>query len=189
MFYVSYYDTNIGTHNVVYTRVDDTDNYDSLYQSDLCGWVGSIGYDREYIYGANVFQAKNREEIAAAGFYATGAGTQYKIYVVNNFTSRESLSGGTLAAQGTLDQAGYYTIDFEKPVTVEAGEEFAIVLYVSTPGATHPLAIEYDSGDAALDTVNLEDGEGYISYDGIRYTDVNDEQECNLCIKAYANKR
>ena len=189
VFYVSYYDTNIGTHNVVYTRVDDTDNYDSLYQSDLCGWVGSIGYDREYIYGANVFQAKNREEIAAAGFYATGAGTQYKIYVVNNFTSRESLSGGTLAAQGTLDQAGYYTIDFEKPVTVEAGEEFAIVLYVSTPGATHPLAIEYDSGDAALDTVNLEDGEGYISYDGIRYTDVNDEQECNLCIKAYANKR
>lgn len=41
IFYVSYYDTNIGTHNVAYTRVDDVHNYDHIYQSDLCGWVGN----------------------------------------------------------------------------------------------------------------------------------------------------
>ena len=52
VFYVSYYDTNIGTHNVVYTRVDDVDNYDNIYQSDLCGWVGKIGYEKESMYGA-----------------------------------------------------------------------------------------------------------------------------------------
>ena len=55
-FYVSYYDTNIGTHNVVYTDVQPADNYDNIYQSDLCGWVGSIGMgiNKESIYGANV---------------------------------------------------------------------------------------------------------------------------------------
>ena len=42
IFYVSYYDTNIGTHNVAYTRVDDVHNYDHIYQSDLCGWVGKL---------------------------------------------------------------------------------------------------------------------------------------------------
>lgn len=42
LFYVSYYDSNIGIHNVVYTRVEDNDNYDNIYQSDLCGWVGQL---------------------------------------------------------------------------------------------------------------------------------------------------
>ena len=43
-FYISYYDTNIGVHNVVYTRVEGNDNYDKIYQSDLCGFVGQLGY-------------------------------------------------------------------------------------------------------------------------------------------------
>ena len=61
IFYVSYYDTNIGTHNVAYTRVDDVHNYDHIYQSDLCGWVGKLGYDSDQIYGANVFEAKGKK--------------------------------------------------------------------------------------------------------------------------------
>jgi hypothetical protein len=189
VFYVSYYDTNIGTHNVVYTRVEDTDNYDHIYQSDLCGWVGSLGYEKESIYGANVFTAKQAEEIAAAGFYATGSGTQYEVYVVNNFEDVDSLANRKKVAEGTLEQAGYYTIDFSSAVSVEKGERFAIVLYLSTPGATHPLAIEYDAGDDSLASVDLTDGEGYISVNGTKFTDVDTLQECNLCIKAYTNER
>ena len=47
VFYVSYYDSNIGVHNVIYTGIEGTDNYDNIYQTDLCGWVGQIGYDRD----------------------------------------------------------------------------------------------------------------------------------------------
>ena len=61
VFYVSYYDTNVGIHNLVYTGVEDTDNYDTIYQSDLCGWVGQLGYNRDTIYGANVYIAENNE--------------------------------------------------------------------------------------------------------------------------------
>jgi C1A family cysteine protease len=189
VFYVSYYDTNIGTHNVVYTRVEETDNYDHIYQSDLCGWVGSMGYDKEYIYGANVFTAQQAEKIAAAGFYATGSDTQYEVYVVSNFEDVSSFAERKKVAEGTLDQAGYYTIDFSTAVSVEKGERFAILLYLSTPGATHPLAIEYDSGDDSHSTVDLSDGEGYISANGVKFTDVNELQECNLCIKAYTNEK
>lgn len=189
IFYVSYYDTNIGTHNVVYTRVDETDNYDHIYQSDLCGWVGKMGYDNEEIYGANVFTAEGDEDVAAASFYATGADTSYELYLVHDFEDEKSLDDRIKVAEGSCKQAGYYTVDFKTPMQVKAGERYAIVLYIKTPGAAHPMAIEYDSGEASLDTVNLEDGEGYISYNGRTFVNVKEKQDCNLCIKAFTRDK
>lgn len=189
VFYVSYYDTNIGTHNVVYTRIDDVDNYDNIYQSDLCGWVGKMGYDKESMYGANVFTAEKDEEVVAAAFYATAPDTEYKIYVVDRFTNEKSFENRTMVAEGTVEDAGYYTIDFERDIAVKAGQKYAVVVYVYTPGATHPMAIEYDSGDRFLDNIILDDGEGYISYTGNQFINVKDKQDCNLCIKAFTNDR
>ncbi len=189
VFYVSYYDTNIGTHNVVCTRVEPVDNYDRIYQSDLCGWVGKMGYDREQIYGANVFAAEGKENVKAAGFYATGANTEYEIYIVQNFKNEKSFENRTKAASGVLQKAGYYTVDFDRSFSVKPGEKFAVLLYLKTPGATHPMAIEYDSGDKLLSGVNLDDGEGYISLNGKKFTNVKEKRECNLCIKAFTEKQ
>ena len=189
VFYVSYYDTNIGTHNVVYTRIDEPDNYDNIYQSDLCGWVGKIGYDKESMYGANVFTAQKDEEVVAAAFYATAPDTEYKVYVVDKFTNERSFDNKVLVAEGVLKDAGYYTIDFENDIAVKAGQKYAVVVYVYTPGSTHPMAIEYDSGDRFLDNIILNDGEGYISYSGNQFINVKEKQNCNLCIKAFTNDR
>ena len=52
-FYISYEDTNIAMTNLVYSRVDSTDNYDQIYQSDLLGWLGDYGIWRA---GGVVFQ-------------------------------------------------------------------------------------------------------------------------------------
>ena len=189
VFYVSYYDTNIGTHNVVYTRIDEPDNYDNIYQSDLCGWVGKMGYDKESMYGANVFTAEKDEEVVAAAFYATAPDTEYKVYVVDRFVNEKSFDNKVLVAEGVLEAAGYYTIDFEQDIAVKAGQKYAVVVYVYTPGATHPMAIEYDSGDRFLDNIILDDGEGYISYSGSSFINVKEKQKCNLCIKAFTNDR
>ncbi|MCM1283106.1 MAG: lectin like domain-containing protein [Muribaculaceae bacterium] len=189
VFYVSYYDTNIGTHNVVYTRVEPVNNYDNIYQSDLCGWVGKMGYDSEEIYGANVFTARGDETVRAAAFYATGADTEYDIYIVHDFVDEDSFENRVRVASGKLKQAGYYTIDFHAPEDVRAGERYAVLLRVRTPGAAHPMAIEYDSGDYALTTVDLEDGEGYISYNGRKFVNVKEKKESNLCIKAFTRNR
>lgn len=189
IFYVSYYDTNIGTHNVVYTRVDEVDNYDHIYQSDLCGWVGNLGYDNEQIYGANVFEAENDEEICAAGFYATGANTEYEVYIIHDFENEKSFENRQKAASGVLEKAGYYTIDFESRIEVKKGERYAVLLYLKTPDSKHPLAIEYDSGEKILQGVDLEDGEGYISLNGRKFINVKERQECNLCIKAYTRNQ
>ena len=187
IFYISYYDTNIGVHNVVYTGIEETDNYDSIYQSDLCGWVGQLGFNKESIYGANVFEAEKAQKLKAAGFYATGKDTEYEVYVVRNFTDESSFERKEKVASGKLDNAGYYTIPFSKNIPVKEGERFSIVVYLKTPDAVHPMAIEYKA-DATTAKVDLSDGEGYIITNGSVWENVEETQECNLCIKAYAGK-
>lgn len=189
VFYVSYYDTNIGTHNVVYTKIDNTDNYDHIYQSDLCGWVGKLGYDKEDIYGANVYTAEGNEEIVASGFYATASDTEYEVYVVKKFENEKSFAQRKKVAAGTLEQSGYYTIDFDYPVNVKKGEKYAVLLYIKTPGAVLPMAVEYDSGSYFMKDVDLDDGEGYISHNGRTFVNVKDKMDCNLCIKAFSKDK
>ncbi len=188
VFYISYYDTNIGTHNVVYTRVEDTDNYDNIYQSDLCGWVGQLGYNKESMYGANVFTTKGQEELVAAGFYATGKNSQYELYVVRNFENEESLEQRIPVASGRLSNAGYYTVSFNRGIVLEAGERYAIVLHIITPNTIHPMAIEYRADDAT-EHVILDDGESYISANGNGWKSVDTVEDCNLCIKAFSNNQ
>lgn len=184
-FYVSYYDTNIGTHNVAYTRIDETDNYDHIYQSDLCGWVGQLGYNRDSIYGANVFTAEQEEQLVAAGFYATGKDSEYELYLVRNFENEGSFVHMIPVASGKLGNAGYYTVDFNQGVSLDAGERYAIVLHIITPGSVHPMAIEYVADDATRDVI-LDDGESYISLNGTKWVSVDTVEPSNLCIKGFS---
>lgn len=188
IFYISYYDTNIGTHNVVYTGIEDSDNYDHIYQSDLCGWVGQLGYNKESIYGANVYTAESNQNLTAASFYATGKDSEYQLYVVKNFEDESSLSNMTPVASGKSSNAGYYTIPFDKQIALDAGERYAVVLFISTPDAVHPLAIEYEADDATADVV-LDDGEGYVSANGFEWENVKNVENCNICLKAFSNDR
>ena len=75
-------------------------------------------------------------------------------------------------------------IPLAEPVKVKPGERFAVIVKLHTPGAVHPMAIEYDSGDGRC-RVDITDGEGYLSADGDVWERVETEQECNLCLKAY----
>ena len=186
-FYVSYEDCNLGKNNVVYSDVCDPGWYDRLYQSDRCGWIGQLGYGGESAWAANVYTAQADEQMIAAGFYATDQNTEYEIYIVHDvpedpadmaFAARRRYAGGT------LQHAGFYTISFAETAALAAGERFAVMIHLTTPGVIHPIAIEYDAGDGKC-RVDLEDGEGYISAEGARWERVEDNQNCNLCLKAY----
>ena len=184
VFYVSYYDTNIGMHNLVFTEIEESTNYDSIYQSDLCGWVGQLGYDKESMYGANVFTARSEEDLAAAGFYTTGKDTDYEVFVVPEFTDTKSLDQRMPVASGRFANAGYHTVRFPQSVRIAAGQKFAVVVWLSTPNAVRPMAIEY-AADALTQEADLTDGEGYISTKGRKWVSAEEATECNLCIKAY----
>ena len=187
VFYVSYYDTNIGNQGVAYAKIEPADNYDSIYQSDLCGWVGQVGYGKEKMHGANIFCAEQDETIVSAGFYALGKDTNYQLYFVPKYQGVSSLANRVEVASGTLSSAGYYTIPFDKPYTVEKGQEFAVVLAINTPGAERPMAMEYKS-DELTKNVDISDGKGYISNNGLDWESVEEKTKGNLCIRAYGKK-
>lgn len=186
IFYISYYDTNIGTHNIVYTGIEEADNYDNIYQSDLCGWRGQLGYNKESMYGANVYTARGAEELTAAGFYATAKNSQYELYVVKQFEDEGSFQDMIPVASGKLSNAGYYTAEFEREILVEPGERYAVVLHMITPDSVHPMAIEYAADEESEDVI-LDDGESYISSNGSRWVSIDAVEEANLCIKAFSN--
>ncbi|MBQ8412597.1 MAG: hypothetical protein IJX12_03185, partial [Lachnospiraceae bacterium] len=185
-FYVSYYDANICNKAVVYTRVGDVDNYDKIYQSDMLGWIGQLGYGKEDAYFANVYTAGEREELSAVSFYATGKDTEFEIYVVKNFKNTDSFAEREFVVAGSTKYAGYYTVPFPEGIRLQDNERYAVVVKIKTPGAVHPIAIEYDV-DERTSNFDITDGEGYISLYGELWHNSEASENCNVCLKAFTN--
>ncbi len=187
-FYVSYYDTKICRKSVVYTRVGDKDNYDKIYQTDKLGWVGQLGFSKEEAYFSNVYQAGKGENLAAVSFYATDKNTEFEVYVVRNFKDVTSFKNRELVTSGSMKYAGYYTVDFPEEIELEDHERYAVVVNIKTPGAVHPIAIEYNA-DERTASFDIGDGEGYISLYGEMWHRAETSEKCNVCLKAFTNKR
>lgn len=193
-FYVSYYDGNLGKTNILYSSVEDADNYEYIYQTDLCGWIGQLGYGAETAWAVNVYTAGDEpQSLEAVGFYATAQNSDYEVYVIPEVPENpkagdyRSFDMRRLAASGHLDFAGYYTVRMDLPMKLRPGSRFGVMIKLTTPGAVHPIAIEYDAGDGKC-RIDIEDGEGYISPDGVQWEQAEAEQNCNLCLKAYTGK-
>jgi len=184
-FYISYEDNHIGTQNVVFTRIDDTSNYDNIYQTDWLGYIGQIGYGEDTAYFSNVYETKGKEILKAVGFYATDQNSTYEVYVVDDFTSIENYKDMTLVKRGSFDYGGYYTIDFEIPVIVEG--TYSVVVKITTPNSLYPVAAEFMKDEDWLNNVDITDGQGYMSYDGITWNRTENALEANVCLKAFTS--
>lgn len=185
-FYVSYADVNIGNEAIVYTRLADADNFDNIYQSDLLGWIGQMGFSDESAYFANVYTAKKNESLEAISFYATGENTSFSVFVVTDFQDESSLNSGRVeVGKGETRYAGYYTVRLNKDISLKAGQRFAIIVDINTPGSERPIAIECDAGERTQE-LNLDDGEGYMSLYGEVWHSA-EEQEANICLKVFTD--
>lgn len=185
-FYVSYYDANICNYSVVYSKLGDSDNYDNIYQSDLLGWIGQMGYGKSEAYFANVYTAGVNEVLEAVSFYATDDKTTYEIYVVTDYKSEDDLSNRVMVASGEMKYAGYYTIELNEPINLSDNHKFAVMVHINTPGSSLPIAVEYYTEDKAQD-FDITDGEGYISLYGTVWYSAEEDKECNVCLKAFTN--
>lgn len=185
-FYVSYEDSNLGTSNIVYTRLDETDNYRMNYQSDMLGWVGTLGYKEPSAWFANVYTAGQDEILRAVSFYATGGQTTYDIYAVPEYYGAESLEHPMYLGSGYCEDGGYYTVDIPEMVRLRAGSRFAVMVRITTEGSERPIAIEFAASELTSGA-NLSDGEGYISYDGSQWNSAEAEYGCNVCLKAFTD--
>lgn len=184
VFYVSYEDALLGENCMAYTRVEDVENYKNIYQTDLCGWVGQIGYGSEECWFANVYTAEETGRLLAAGFYATDKNTEYEVYVAEDYAGTLSFLGKKKAAAGSFQNPGYYTVELQEDIHLEKGRRFAVAVKLRTPGSEYPVAAEY-AADEDSKNITLEDGEGYLSSNGILWKRTEDAYGCNVCLKAY----
>lgn len=189
-FYVSYEDVNISRDVVVYTRTAPPDDYDRIYQSDLLGWIGQIGFGREQAYFANAYTAAGDENLSAVSFYATGRGSSFTVYVVPEFTGSASLKNMQEVMTGEIRYAGYYTADFPVEIPLQKGQKFAVVVKIQTPGTTRPIAVECPSEDFSVNP-DLSDGEGYVSMQGTSWkrSETLGDTACNVCLKAFTRRK
>ncbi len=188
IFYVSYEDANIARGGLAYTRIEATDNYDYLYQWDDCGWQGRIGYGQSQCRMANIFTANGAEDLCAVGFYATQQDTAYTVYVVRHASDGASLENGQYLTSGTLERAGYYTVDLEEAVALDEGERFAVVVDIDSPGSRRPVAVELAKDDYTQ-KVSLAGKESYISSGSGKWENAQQKYSVNVCLKAYTTER
>ena len=61
-----------------------------------------------------------------------------------------------------------------------------MIVCMTTKGCDRPIAIEYAASDLTANAV-LDDGKGYVSFDGITWTSAEQEYGCNICLKAFTD--
>ncbi len=198
-FYISYYDTSFGnddglyvgetkpsTHNYLYTA-ENVSNYDRIYQYDPLGWTACEGYNNSSAYAANVFTATANETLEAVSFYAVDQNTLYNISIYLDPDNGPMNSSGPVERKnGTRSMAGYYTIDLENNVSLTAGQNFSVVIKLTTPDYNYPLAVEVPVYTYS-DNAHAEPGQSYVSNNGTLWTDLADDQT-NNCIKAFTKE-
>lgn len=182
LFYVSYADATIAGQAIAYTRIEPTDNYDRIYQTDPCGWQGSLGYGKEECWFANRYEAEEAETLSAVGFYATGKNTSYEVY--SQPDGPNGRAERMLLQSGTFTDAGYYTVQLDAQKPLAKGEAFYVMVKIHTPGSRFPVAAEYHS-DAHTATVTTDGKYGYLSSDGESWIHTEETFGANICLKAY----
>ncbi|MGO9379783.1 MAG: lectin like domain-containing protein [Dissulfurispiraceae bacterium] len=186
-FYISYYDSNVGTENAVFVDAESTANYKTIYQYDPLGWVVSTGYGSPTAWFANVFTATANDSVGAVSFYTPAVNSTYSISVYTNVTG-SSPTIGTLsgaAITGTIPYPGYHTVTLNTPVPIVMGQKFSVVVDLTTPGYTYPISIQYPySGYSSKATAST--GQSYISSNGTSWTDLTTQYaNSSVCLKAF----
>jgi len=188
-FYVSYYDTVIGSGSTVHTT-EDLSSYSHVYQYDPLGWVESIGSSgSNTAWAANVFTAEEAETLEAVSFYTPATSTGYEIYIYTDPVSGPiNPAGAESSANGTIAFSGYHTVPLDSGVSLEPGQNFSVVVKFTTPGYSFPVAVELPL-EGYSSKARANPGESFFSPAGESWMDTALAVEnMNVCIKAFTNR-
>jgi len=192
-FWLSYYDGTAPRNNAVYQASTTAQN---IYQYDPYGVITAVGLGATTAYIANIFTAVDDEEVRAVGYYAGVPSASYTAQVYTGVTAGAPTSG-TLAGSksGSFTYAGFYSIDFsDLDITLIAGQNFSVVIYITTPGSNNPIPVEMAyciaNGDASDYSCNASANanESFYSDNGSDWTDLTTwRPDANIVIKAYTD--
>lgn len=195
-FWISYEDKSLISGNAY--LLENADNYAHNYQYDINGWSFSINTDRHNqnsATAANIFTANDNEQLEAVSFYTTDANTTYDIAIYTDVNKDAPESGNCVlkSQRGSEPYAGYHTIELDKPVALNKGERFSIVVTFKNPHYNQPLAIEWCPipDNQSLPMYMGNGGESYVLKDGT-WKDISGHTGTgyyitNVCIKGFTN--
>ena len=193
IFYVSYEDANVFRKGgIAYTDVRAAGDAARVLETDSLGWQARQGYGNDRAWFAGVFETDSPQVLEAAGLYAVGPATAWRMVLVENFSGTDSLSeaasgkSGIPLGCGWLESPGFYTLRLRQPLSLPAGKRFAVVVFVDTPGTGRPVAVETRK-DRYTDTVSLDGRESYISKDGTSWERTQTAYRTNVCLKLYTS--
>lgn len=200
-FYVSYYDSGLGRSfgegvtsdfNAVFCGLQNSDNYDKIYQYDYLGPVTGYRLGKA-AYFSNVFpengSALDEDEILeAVSFYCNSPGTSYEVYVVEDYQDPSDLKHlSEPAASGVQDYAGYFTVDLDEGVLLNAGTRFAVIVKQTPATGNTTIYLELPVEDYSSKASANAD-ESYVSPDGKNWIDITTKYEnANVCLKAFTS--
>ncbi|MBQ6039780.1 MAG: hypothetical protein IJL32_03245 [Oscillospiraceae bacterium] len=129
-FYLSYYDKSIT--DIYLYDMEPADNYSGIYQYDgdsSRSYTTGFGADTGFIQ-ANVFQAKQDENITAIGFYTNDVSMPYEaqIYALNEDFADPRDGRLLTEISGEEEYIGYHTVKLPPGCGVRKGQQFSVVI-------------------------------------------------------------
>ncbi|GEM_PF-2556519 len=214
-FWISYADQSFNysqnssgvTNSVVYTATyalpGDREWHDHNYQYDgsLASAQFFYGDSIHSFYAANVFTAQKKEELSAVSVNIETGNTDYEVKIYTNLTDPADPESGTLAEEasisGTFDVKGVYQLELAKPVPLEKGTTFSVVVRVESADEAPMICIErsantkYSPTDTIRFTASIEEGQSFARVYST-WTDCSDEEKVgtgmgNFRIKAFTD--
>lgn len=192
--WVSYCDPSLSAF-VTY-EMESADNYDSIYQYDgfgYKGWAYITGENKMTM--ANIFTADSVEALKAVSFHTVQNDVDYNVKIYTRVEEDGNPTDGRLSCEksGHLDHRGYYTVKLDKPVAVNSGERYSVVVSITVPdGYNACIPLEYPEGfDGAHNrSYSAEEGVSYFTVgdDYSQWTDSAAEGYNNVCIKAFTDE-
>ena len=150
--YVAYGSAKIGTMSSYISSYKDYDDNESILYYDENGFfcfgeegnfidLSSIGAGDPTAWCAVIFTPDVTGTLKSVDFWTTSVNSSYEIRVYDRMDN--GLMKGLRSIQwGRCEQLGYYSIPLFKTVPVIRGEEFVVVLKLTTPGYNYPIPVD-----------------------------------------------
>ncbi len=124
-FYVSYEDTTIYNNNpAVFLTDEASDNYNHQYYYDIFGAAESISAGNSFTVEQKFENPTDSAELLrAVSFQIFSSTTRYEVSVTCEGSTQKVL-------EGVKNYAGFYTERLSAPVTIPAGQEFTVSVYL-----------------------------------------------------------
>jgi C1A family cysteine protease len=104
--------------------------YHQVYYHDYHGWRATI---KDIAKACNVFTATGKQDITSLSFYTAADGVEYTASVWTKF-DKGQLTGLRATKTGRIERTGFHTVDLEKSLRTENGEQFIVCLEVTAGG-------------------------------------------------------